>query len=199
MFEEISNLIGALYDAGSLRHDKVVNALAAFSQSMDDQDYRCNLIGELSIKLARLGQFDRAEEFARTIDSMEKSEFLRRIAEIEVGNNRTRQALRLLLEAREATYIHRFPTQQAQALAEIALSLETAGHQQEALETWGLAVDMAKKGQDYGGTDGPEAAEVLAKAVEALSRAGKPDAARAVGGAIKFDLLREKALRGIRD
>jgi hypothetical protein len=194
MFEQISNLISALEDAGALSDASVINTLAAFARCLEDQDYRSHMLGELSIRVAAQNDFDEAEQLARSIVGSEKVEFLRRVAEIEAGNQRDR-ALRLFLEARDAVPLHRFPTQQAQALSDIAESLETAALQVEALNTWNLAVDLAKSAQHRKGTDGPEAAGVLLKAVETFCKAGKIDTARFIAEAIIFDDLRERALR----
>ncbi len=81
--------------------------------------------------------------------------------------------MQLLLEAREAALSNRFPTQQAQALAEIAASLKIIGEQVQADETWNAAIVLAREAQLREGTDGPEAAGVLLSAVEAFCREGR--------------------------
>jgi len=197
MFEQISKLVSALQDAGALKHGEVISALAAFAPCVEDPDYRSRLMGELSLRLGMLGDFDRAEHFARSVTNTEKSEFLRQVADLESKKNEHDRASRLLLEAREAAVLHRFPTQQAQALMEIASSFEAAARKDDALDTWDLAVELAKKAQHRGGTDGPEAAGVLVRAVEAFCKAGKTGAAKSTAEEIVFPQLREKALRAI--
>ncbi len=197
MFEQISNLISVLQDVGALERGAVVNALIAFAPCIEDLDYRSHMFGEISIKVAVLGDFDRAEDLARLVVGTEKAEFLRRIAAIEAEKKQGDRALRLFLEAREAALIHRFPTQRAQALSEIAESLEAAALHNEAFDTWSLVVQLAKEGQNRQGTDGPEAAGVLLNVVAAFCRAGRIDAARSTAELIVFADLREKARRTI--
>jgi len=197
MFEQISKLIAALRNVRALENSEVVSALRAFSLCLPDPDYRSHLVGELGVSLASLGRFDQAEELARSIETTEKSEFLRQVADVEAHSSEANRALPLFLEAREAALLNPFATQQAQALSEIALSLEATPWRQEAIRTWNLAIDLAKRGQHREGTDGPEAAGVLLKAVEALSRAGKKDDARAVADEIVFEPLRKKAIQAI--
>lgn len=195
MFEQISQLVSALHKADVLRQTEVIKALAAFAPCIEDLDYRSQLLGELSVKLGMLGNFDEAERFARTVVNTEKSEFLRRVGELECEKNQHERAFRLLLEAREAAFLHRYPTQQALALADIASSFDVIGRKENALEAWNLAIALAKEAQHRAGTDGPEAADVLVRAVEAFCKAGNTAAARTAAESIIFPLLREKAIR----
>ncbi len=199
MFEQISRLILALQDAGALQDKEVINALTAFAPCIEDLDYRSQFFGELGVRLATLGQCEQAEEIVRLVDNSEKSEFLRHVADLESKRNERDRAYRLLLEAREAVASHRLPTQQAQALAEIATSFGELAREEEALETWNLAVELAKKAQHRGGTDGPEAAGVLVKAVDAFCKAGEFDLARSTAEGLVFPEVRERALRAIDD
>jgi len=199
MFELISKLISVLRDAGVLGNRDVVASLSNFARGLDDLDYRSHMLGELGVNLSRLGELDDAEELARSVENTEKSEFLRRVAEIEGESGQVARALPLFSEAREAAYLHRFPTQQALALAEIAVSLGVVGKHVEADETWDTAVQLAMKAQHSGGTDGPEAAGVLLSAVEGFCKRGRIDAAKSVANAIVFEAPRERALQAIAD
>jgi hypothetical protein len=199
VFERISKLISVLRDAGVLGNRDVVAALSDFARGFDDLDYRSHMTGELGVNLSRLGELDDAEKLARSVENTEKSEFLRRVAEVEGESGQLARALPLFSEAREAAYLHRFPTQQALALAEIAASLGVVGRYGEADETWDSAVQLAMKAQHNGGTDGPEAAGVLLSAVEGFCKRGRMDAAKSVANAIVFEALRERALQTIAD
>ncbi len=198
MFERISKLISVLRDAGVLGNRDVVAALSDFARGLHDLDYRSHMLGELGVNLSRLGELDDAEELARSVENTEKSEFLRRVAKIEGELGQVARALPLFSEAREAAYL-RFPTQQAMAPAEIAVSLGVVGKHGEADETWDAAVQLAMKAQHSGGTEAPEAAGVLLSAVEGFCKRGRMDAAKSVANAIVFEDLRERALQAIAD
>jgi hypothetical protein len=197
MYEQISNLIGTLRDAGVLKNRDVVAALINFAQGLSDLDYRSHMLGELSVGLAATGEFDKAEQLGRLVENSEKGEFLRRVAEIEGRGDQPVRALQLFSEAREAAFLHRFPTQQALALAEIAVSLGALGKSVEADETWDSAIQLAMEAQHGGGTDGPEAAGVLLRAVERLCTVGRRDAAKSVAEAIIPGPIRDKAFHTI--
>jgi hypothetical protein len=117
------------------------------------------------------------------------------VAETEGRGHHTVRALTLFHEAREAALLNRFPAQQSLALAQIAESLGAIGKQAEANEIWDSAVDLAKKAQHGGGTDGPEAAGVLLSAVGAFCKSRRMDAAKSVANGIVFDSLRERAFQ----
>lgn len=193
MYEQMTKLISALSDAELLQNERVLVALTDFAQALDDPDYRSHMLGELAVRLASIGQFDEAERLARLVENVERSKLLARVAEIEARDKHSMRALQLFQEARDAALLHRFPTQQSMALAEIASSLEGIGRREEAGETWKSAVRLATQAQHRGGTDGPEAAGVLLAAVEACCRNQRLDDAREIANAIVFPSLREKA------
>lgn len=193
MYEQIIKLISALSDAEALQNEHVIVALTDFAQGLDDPDYRAHMLGELAVRSASVGEFDRAERLVRLVETVDRSEFLVRVAEIEAQDRHDRRALQLFQEARDAALLHRFPTQQSMALAEVASSLEGMGRKEEAAETWNSAVQLATQAQHRGGTDGPEAAGVLLGAVEACCRGGRLCEARAIADTIVFPSIREKA------
>jgi len=199
MFEQIGKLVSVLCDAGALRNREVVVALTNFARSLGDLDYRSQMLGELSVRLAAIGEFDEAEELARSVENTEKSEFLRLVADVEGRDGQATRALSLFSEAHKAAFLYRFSRQQALALAEIAVSLAVVGKHTEADEIWDSAVQLATKAQHDGGTDGPEAAGVLVSAVEAFCARGRIDAAKVVADTIIFSSLRDRAFQTIAD
>jgi hypothetical protein len=199
VFNEISNLIGVLSRSGVLKDPDVIDALSNFSRAMGDTEYRSHMLGELSVNLALNGDYDRAEQLARMVESTDKCEFLRRIAELEKRSNDDARASRLFSEAVAAVSLHRFPTQQALALAEIARSPGEGASYAEADLVWQSAIQLATKAQRAPGTDGPEAAGVLVKAVQALSKLGKIEMAESVANSIAFPELRERARRALNE
>jgi len=197
MFTEISDLIAVLSRSGVLKNPDVVDAFSNFARAMGDTEYRSHMLGELSVNLALNGEYDRAEQLVRMVESTDKCEFLRRIAELEKRANDDARASRLFSEAVAAVYLHRFPTQQALALAEIARSLSEGASYAAADQVWQSAIQLATKAQRASGTDGPEAAGVLVNAVQALSKLGKIEMAKSVADSITFPELRERAHRAL--
>ena len=192
MFNEITNLIATLSRSGALKQPELVDALKAVARNLSDIDYRSHMLGELSVSMAELGEVDRAEELARMVENTEKSDFLRRVAELEKKHGFSVRGDNLFSEAVSAVFLHRFPTQRAIALGEIAQSLRDAGSQ-AAYQVWERAIEIALKAQHGAGTDGPEAAGVLLRAVEALVELGKTETATSVANSIAFQDLREQA------
>lgn len=192
MFRQIEGLLKVLEQAGISDREDVTKALTDFAAALPDADYRSYMQGEIALVLARSRHFERAEETARLIDNCQKSEYLRRIGETEVRNGAAGRALSVLKEAHQAAFLHRFPTQQSQDIAEVAQALE-ALDQKTAIATWKAAVQIASDAQSSPGTDGPEASSVLLDSVKAFARLGQKDEAKATAALIKVASIRETA------
>lgn len=170
----------------------VVTALADLGLGFRDEDYGAALLGELSVALVGLKEVEQAQGIARLIWGQEKSEHLRSLAEAEVAIGEKGRARAVLQEARQAAFIYRFPTRQAQSIAAIAGTMERVDLE-AAVELWESAIAIAAPAQEAGGTGGPEASGVLFEAVEALWRLARPTDARRAADQIKLESLRERA------
>lgn len=194
MYSQISALVSALDKCGPLNHTTVAAAIEDFAACLEDEDYRTHMLGELAVRLAEAKRFDEAEDIARKLPGLEKSAFLTKVADTEVQVGERGRAASLYEDAVSAALAHRFPTQQSQAIAAVAQSVERLGNWETALRFWHKAVGLAQNGQSRGGTDRLEAAGVFLQAVEAFSGHGDRANAEKIARSITNEDLRGRAL-----
>ena len=142
MFEQIHELIAALSSAGALRNPSIVSALVTFAAAFNDDDYEATMLGDIAFALVREGNYEGAEETARRMRGLEKSEYLRRLGELEAESGEIPRGLRTLTEARASALAEK----QAQSITDIGRTFEKLD-KNLAIDTWKLAVEVAMPDQ----------------------------------------------------
>ena len=185
-----------------LRDRDVLSALEAEIKSLTDADDRNHAWFSLTKRLTNEGIFDRAEHFARSIETwpIEKTWLLADIAAGLMRLGHKDDALRLLAEAVSIARANGRDWQRAGAFSRIATRYMDFDERQLASGLLNEAVAVAQLGEATGeGHDIEDSAGVLREVAVKLAQLGEVDLARAAAASIQQRVRRNAAVADVED